>query len=169
MHDMSCENPFSLRIKHASSVLELPSDDSESTLSSLSLGALKTCIARHFRVDFEKLSLICKGRKLQGLAFPDEILLKEALSESIKQNSIVTIQAFGPKDAAWKVLELIEGEIKSVELSGTELDSTICGEWCEKLDNLGSLQGETRDVRKELLGRIETLEKKTLTFKSTIS
>jgi len=164
-----------LHIKHSGTiVLDLPYSPLQQ------LGEIKELVSQKCCLDRGKMNLICKGRKLNGIAFPDDLIMKEALgknapnapSDNIGNNTtglsesanIVLLQALGPKDPIQESFMVIENDLGKAERGeeldgGKPVDAVTYGEWSEKLDSLQDLNEIDRERRRGLLKRIEDLEK----------
>ena len=143
--------------------------------SDLSLGALKDLIGDRTGIVREKLTVLCKGRKLNGVAFPDDLPLAEALGSALRTKpgaapvACLLLQVLGPKDEAKVALATLEAEVAAASAgpdafsqaqfgAGKPLDATTFGEWSVKLDSLENLGEADRARRRALLNAIALLE-----------
>lgn len=120
------------------------------------LGEVRTQLERNFLVEAGKQQLIYKGRKLNGIAFPADLALREVVKSPTElEGGAILMQLLGPQHPT--LLALHEVEV-ALEQGRSGLDQVALIDMCTKLDSLDVDEG-TRPRRKALLARIAEMEK----------
>jgi len=120
-------------------------------LDPYTLDALHVAIEEELSIPKAHQGLICKGKKLQGVAFPGPTLLNEI----IRDNDTVMLMAppefnFTPTmdSCEQSCLDVFNGNI-----TDQRVRDDILTKACERLDSL-ALVGKLRQRRKDLIGKI---------------
>lgn len=123
----------------------------------LTLEELRTKVEYECGVERSKQQLIYKGRKLQGVAFPDGLTFAEL---EPKPPAKMLLMLLGGVDLkVRKTLDDVEKALGPSPPEGVVLDALTLTEFSEKLDSLGCI-GKQRERRRKLLEDIALREKK---------
>ncbi len=159
--------PYTLQVKSGSQKVDIPLP----VAGGDSLGGLKSHLAAKFALDKSKMNVLFKGRKLNGIAFPDDLPLGEAFGfkgDGSDGDTTLQLQVLGPKDPVLGALVDVEQQVSTAEeaigrgedFKSAGVDVVSLNEWSEKLDAITGLDDAARERRRSILKRIEALEEK---------